>query len=194
MGWRLFVAVDPSQAAVAHLEVAVAPLRSAGIDLRWAKPALWHLTCAFLGEVPEERVAELQDRLARVASTHDAFDLRFKGCGAFRTPTRAAVFFAGVDGPIPQLKALAASCSAVGRRIGLDIEDRAYRPHLTLARAKGGTGVDVRPLVEAMRDYEGPRWTASALHLVRSYLGSDPRHEALASWPLRPPIAPAPTP
>jgi len=56
---RLFVAVLPPQGALAELEAAVAPLRPAWPDLRWAGQDRWHLTLAFLGEQPEARVTQV---------------------------------------------------------------------------------------------------------------------------------------
>lgn len=193
MGVRLFVALTPSAAAVAHLDAAVAPLRDGRLALRWSKPVMWHLTLAFFGDVAEERLGDLQTRLARVAARHDGAELRFRGAGAFARPARATVLFAGVEvtadaashGPRPTLAPLAASCTATGRRIGLDLDDRTYRPHLTLARAKGRAPVDVRPVIEQLSSYVGPSWPASAIVLIRSHLGPDPRYETLASWPLR---------
>ncbi len=189
---RLFVAVTPPPSATAHLDAAVAPLRDRETALRWSKPVMWHLTLAFFGEVAEERQGELETRLAKVAARHGVAELRFRGAGAFSRPARASVLFTGVDlvAPLGQprspLVALAAACAAAGRRIGLDIEDRAFKPHLTLARAKGRAPVDVRPLVEALRDYAGPSWPASAIELIRSHLGPQLRYETLARWPLRP--------
>jgi hypothetical protein len=93
-------------------------------------------------------------------------------CGSIALRTRAVA-------------ALAASCAAAGRRLGLPMEDRAFRAHLTLGRVKGRAPMDLRPLVNELHDYEGPSWSASALLLMRSYLGAEARHETLASWPLR---------
>jgi RNA 2',3'-cyclic 3'-phosphodiesterase len=182
---RLFVALTPPPSAVDHLDAAVTALRDRESGLRWTRPATWHLTLAFFGDVAEERQARLEERLAKLASRHDVSELRFRGAGAFARPARASVLWVGVDAQLPPLRALANSCAAAGRRIGLDVDERAYRPHLTLARAKGREPLDVRALVDELAAYEGPSWTASAIHLVRSHLGPAPSYETLASWPLR---------
>jgi 2'-5' RNA ligase len=187
---RLFVAVQPSTDAVVHLNDAVAPLRPHWPGLRWTAPAMWHLTCAFFGDMDTQRLPELEARLSRAAARHRRSTLRFAGAGAFARPARASIVYAGI-GLVPpaslagsELAGLSASCAAVGRRLGLSIEDRAFRPHLTLGRVKGRAPMDLRPLVAELSGYEGPSWSASAIVLVRSYLGSEPRHEALASSPL----------
>ena len=71
-----------------------------------------------------------------------------------------------------ELRALAASVGAAARRCGIAVDDRPYRAHLTLARARPGT--DLRPAVDALHDFAGTTWTADALHLVRSRLGAGP--------------------
>jgi 2'-5' RNA ligase len=184
-GWRLFAAFPPSDEAIADLDAAVAPLRSAWTTLRWTPTATWHLTGAFFGDVAEERVPELADRLARAARRHSAAPLQFAGAGGFSRPARATVLYVGVaGGALRQLSALADSCAAAGRRIGLAMEQRTYRPHLTLARAKARAPVDVRDLIAELDGYAGPTWTASELVLMRSHLGPPLRHEPLGRWSL----------
>jgi 2'-5' RNA ligase len=150
---------------------------------------MWHLTCAFFGDVTDERIPRLAERLGRAAARHESAVVRFAGAGAFSRPARATVFYAGIaaadNGPLTTLAALADSCAAAGRRVGLLMEDRKFRPHITLARAKGRTPVDMRPLVAALAGYEGSSWTASEIVLLQSHLGADARYETLANWPLR---------
>lgn len=183
---RLFVALVPPLAVIGDLERAVAPVRDRDMGLRWSKASMWHLTCAFFGEVAEERTPQLAERLARVAARHDALDLRFHGAGAFSRPARANVLYIGVETAAPPIAALAASCAAVGRRVGLEVDDRPYRPHLTVARAKGRELLDLRSVVDELASYEGPRWTASEIVLVHSHLGAEPTYETVGSWSLRP--------
>ena len=116
----------------------------------------WHLTLAFLGEVADDHVPELQQRLARAAGRHPPLTLRFAGSGRFG----GRVLFMALDGDVQGLKRLAASAGAAARRVGIAVEDRPYRPHLTLARAAAGGG-DLRPLVARLATIEGQAWTAT---------------------------------
>jgi 2'-5' RNA ligase len=198
---RLFVAVWPSPEAIEHLTPVVAALAndppagnlarilvgdpSAGGDgrgLRWTAPPQWHLTLAFLGESGPEVLPELQRRLGRAAARARELTLAFAGGGRFGD----RVLYTKVSGEREQLRHLAASVGAAARRTGIRMEDRAYRPHLTLAR--GRPGCDLRPLVTALADYRGPEWRSETLELVRSHLGAGPghtsRYEVVRSWPL----------
>jgi 2'-5' RNA ligase len=179
---RLFVAVTPPAEALDELSAATAALRSAGPELRWTRPDQWHLTLAFLGEVGDGARADLAARLGRTASRHPPIRLALHGAGRFGD----RVLWTRVTGDVVALRGLAASVRAAARRARVDVEDRPYRPHLTLAR--GRDGVDLRPLVEALAGFAGHPWTAGELSLVRSHLGAGPgrtsRYEPVASWTL----------
>jgi len=179
---RLFVAVMPPTQALDELRSATEVMRSAHPRLRWSLPDQWHLTLAFLGEVGDEARADLSARLSRAADRHPPMRLALHGAGRFGH----GVLWTRVAGDVAELRGLAASVRAAARRAGIDIEDRPYRPHLTLAR--GRDGVDLRPIVDALAGFAGRTWTAGELHLVRSHLGAGPgrtsRHESLTSWPL----------
>ncbi|MBB5786509.1 RNA 2',3'-cyclic phosphodiesterase [Jiangella mangrovi] len=177
---RLFAAIEPAPEALAHLDAVVAGVRDD--VLRWAHPAGWHLTLAFYGEVAEEKLPELTERLGRAARRHPATRARLAGAGRFGT----SVLWAGVDGDGVALRGLAGSARAAGRRTGVGHEDtQRFRPHVTLARARGAA--DLRLYVERLTGYEGPEWTAGAVTLLRSHPGGPgrgPRYEPLATLPL----------
>ncbi|MGN6331226.1 MAG: RNA 2',3'-cyclic phosphodiesterase [Motilibacteraceae bacterium] len=177
---RLFAAVVPPPDALAALACDVDAAR-AGLGpeeraLRWAPPDRWHLTLAFYGEVDDPD--PLSARLARAAARSRPMSLALHGAGRFGR----GVLWAGVAGDVEELVRLAARCAAAGRREGVDVEDRAYRPHLTVARTR--RPVDLRPAVELLAHHGGPVWPADRLHLVVSELGSEPHYRDVASWPL----------
>lgn len=178
---RLFVALalpDDVRAAVADRVRALHPTAPTG--LRWAAPERWHLTLCFLGEVAEDRVGRVTDSIERKVARHHATDLRLEGAGRFGR----RVLWVGVAGDRDRLFALAAAIGAGARRAGIDVEDRTYRPHLTVARADGRA--DLAPLAEALADIRTRTWTATEVELVRSRLGPRPTHERLVTWPLPP--------
>jgi 2''-5'' RNA ligase len=182
-GVRLFVALAPPTDCVDELSAALDDVRGTVPDLRWTPPEQWHLTLAFLGEVDERVLPDLVARLARTASRHEPLDLWLAGAGRFG----CRVLWLGVRGDTEGLRHLAASVRAAARRARLPVEDRPYRPHLTLARGRD-PAADLRPVVARMNGFAGRPWTADALHLVRSHLGAGAggtaRHEPVTSWSL----------
>jgi 2'-5' RNA ligase len=184
---RLFAAVLPPAGAVAELRRALAPLHTlpGARELRWTGPESWHFTLAFYGEVPQDVRPELETRLERAAHRTEPFPLRVHGAGHFG----GRALWAGAAGGLDTLRLLAERADAAARRAGLPMEEhRRFAAHLTLARGRGE--VDLRPFTAALAGFEGERWEAGELSLVRSDLpvsgvpGEQPRYETVRAWSL----------
>ena len=177
---RLFAAIDlPSEVAASLEDVVAADER-----LRWVPREQWHITLAFYGEVDDARAERLREGLERAAKRGRPFRARLLGAGSFPRPAaKARVLWVGLDGEVDEMRRLADRCAGAGRRARIAMEDRAFRPHLTLARARREP-VDVTDIVAALSSYAGPSWSVTSLRLVRSYLGSQTRHETIREIPL----------
>jgi len=148
--------------------------------LRYVAPEQWHLTLAFYGEVDDTKVEALIAGLERAAARSRSMSVRLATAGTFpRQPTKARVVWVGLDGEVEAMRRLADRCAGAGRRARIAMEDRAFRPHLTVARARQGA-VDATAIVSSLAEFTGPWWTASSFRLVRSQLGATVRHETLA--------------
>lgn len=216
---RLFVALLPPPEAVTELARAVRALRrQAGAStLRWTEQEGWHLTLAFLGEVPDAARPELDERLARAARRYAPYELRLAGGGHYGD----RALWAGAEGDLTRLAHLADSVRAAARRAGAPVdEEHGFQAHLTLARARGrrppsvadpgdrlaprwAYGVDLRSFVAELADFRGEPWLAGRVSLVSSLLphsgtpGEQPRYTVEANWPLGRgdgPSAPDPAP
>ena len=98
---RLFVAVVPPPEVLADLGAAVAPRQADQAvhrDLRWTGPEDWHVTLAFLGDVPGPVATGLAPALERAAAGHRPFPLALAGAGAFPAAPHARVLWCGLDG------------------------------------------------------------------------------------------------
>ena len=184
---RLFVALVPPEEVLEHLDSAVAELRREQPRLRWIPPERWHLTLAFLGAVEERLLPELTGRLDRAAARRPSMGLSVQGAGRFGRQ----VLWAGVGGEVALLQRLAAGVAAGARRCGIPVDERPYRPHLTVARAR--EPVDLHPLVDGLAPYAGPGWTARDVRLVRSPLGPVPSYSPLHTAALADPAPAAPS-
>ena len=196
---RLFVAVDPSAEAVAHLGAVVDGLRvslanAPGRSTRLTKRENWHITVAFLGDVPVTRLPAAQAVLAQVAATVAPMRLCVAGGGTFgvrREDGRAAnqrlILWAGIGGEVEALRLLARLLQRALRRKGLPTDARPPQPHLTISRPGALVPADdVAADVATLAAYQGPQWTATELHLMLSEIeqsstGPTPRYTPLAT-------------
>jgi RNA 2',3'-cyclic 3'-phosphodiesterase len=100
---------------------------------RWRPEEALHLTLRFFGDVPETTAADIDTELASVQSP--PFEVEVHGAGSFGEGPKARAIWAGVGDNAP-LRALAAKCEKAARRAGVEPENRAYNPHVTLAYLK----------------------------------------------------------
>ncbi|MFZ0324343.1 MAG: RNA 2',3'-cyclic phosphodiesterase [Actinomycetes bacterium] len=175
---RLFAAVEIPDAARTELKQRCEPLLPGVSGLRVSDPVTWHVTLAFFGDVADSRVDRLVERLRRAATRSAPLALALAGAGRFD----GRVLWVGVDGDVEHLSRLAASVAAAGRREGINVEHRRYRPHVTLARSS--VPVDLGPVVDELATWRGSAWTVDRLTLFRSDLGPPVRHTAVEAWPL----------
>jgi RNA 2',3'-cyclic 3'-phosphodiesterase len=182
---RLFLALNLPAEERARLYEAAAPLRDAGLPVRWVAPDALHVTLKFLGHVRPEDVGRVEE-VMRTTTKQRPFELRLGGFGAFPTMRRPRVIWAGADAT-PQLRFLKHDIEWGFAQLGFEREDRAYHPHVTLGRAKSGAGAgEFRGLERlfAGLDYEAVLSCVS-VELMRSHLTRDgASYEVIASAPL----------
>ncbi|HEV2576086.1 MAG TPA: RNA 2',3'-cyclic phosphodiesterase [Acidobacteriaceae bacterium] len=163
---RLFIGLAVSEGVRVALERLTLRLRAKDDGLRWSTPDQWHVTLVFLGEVDDERRARLLEDLARVR--HPRLALQMERLGVFE---RAGILYAEVEVTPPLLRLYEEVAGAV-RRVGLEVEDRPYRAHITLGRSRNRDGRKtierLRRAVEQQRLRE--RWEAVEFLLYESQL------------------------
>jgi 2'-5' RNA ligase len=131
---RAFIAVELPESIRAALRSKQTTFRSVCPDARWAQPEGIHLTLKFLGEISDAKVSEVSTSLKNL-DRFESFTVGVRGFGFFPDGRRPKVFWAGVEAPAI-LGQLAEQVEEAMRRIHFAREERAFRPHLTLARFK----------------------------------------------------------
>ncbi|MER7722441.1 RNA 2',3'-cyclic phosphodiesterase [Streptomyces sp. NPDC096323] len=180
---RVFIALAPPDSAKEELAGALRPAYGTHPHLRWNRIEDWHITLAFLGELPVETVPLLRRSLAGVAAAHRGPRLALRGGGEFDD----RVLWTGVDGELDALHELAADVRTTVKGCQVALEDRPLRPHLTLARARRGDLSSAAEIAAALAGFTGRTWAAERLHLVGSNAGrsTGPIHyRDITAWPL----------
>ncbi len=174
---RLFTGIGLDPGVVAKLDGLLdrlrptAPLPSPRGSLRWSRAENLHITTQFIGEWPEERLGELVAALRGVRG-EGAIRIAVRGLGWFPNPHSPRVLWAGVEAP-PALGELARATGEALAGIGVKIEDRPFRPHLTLARIKDpGQAAPVRRAIAALESTDFGESAADRFFLYLSRRGA----------------------
>jgi RNA 2',3'-cyclic 3'-phosphodiesterase len=184
---RLFLAVGFEQRLRHAIHAATAPLRAAVPDAGWVPEDRVHLTLKFLGEQAEEMVAPLTAAICEIGQRHWPVPMRLRGVGAFPNLRRPRVVWVGIA-PTPKLELLQHDVEERCAALGVEVEGKPFRPHLTIGRLRGTEAPEA--LRELGRLARGARFRAdavvSAIELVHSTLtAAGPRYERIALAPLR---------
>jgi RNA 2',3'-cyclic 3'-phosphodiesterase len=129
---RIFVALEIPETVRLRIARFSEEVREFAPQARWVQPESLHVTLKFIGERQPPEVDEIARSLAEVRS--ESFAIDFRGCGFFPTAKAARVFWVGIEENAPLVR-LANSVDEACVGAGVACEERAFSPHLTLARA-----------------------------------------------------------
>lgn len=167
---RLFFALWPDAGAARQLHETGRELQEVCGGRLMARDTL-HVTLAFLGQVPVERLPQLEAIADGMRA--DAFDLHLDRLGYW---PHNHVLWAGSMQPVVELMDLAEGLQARLREAGFALEDRPYAPHVTLLRkAQCESPVPLARVIS---------WQAKEMLLVESMPGGSTRYVPLGRWPL----------
>ena len=159
-------------------------MRPQAASVAWVAVDNLHITLKFLGGVEDTRLPDVSAALARAVSV-PAFEVQVLGLGAFPTPNRPRVLWAGVA-PAPAFGELAVAVDQALVALGFPPEERPFTPHVTLGRVRDGRRDPalMQALVGAAARPFGVLPVAR-LCLMRSDLSSrGARYTELDGWPL----------
>jgi RNA 2',3'-cyclic 3'-phosphodiesterase len=132
---------------------------------RWVPAENLHITLRFLGSLETSRLEQLRRGLEGVRMP--AFELGLDGRGSFGPRAAPRVVWLKVGAGRADCAALAAAVEDACRAAGLESEERPFRAHVTLARA--------RPAPSPLPDLPSPPrlepWTVADFVLYESRLG-----------------------
>lgn len=111
-------------------------MRRVARDVAWVSTGNLHVTLKFLGHVAVSTVSGIEAALADAAATQAPFILGLRGLGAFPTPGRPRVLWAGTAEGAPAAGRLTAAVDEALAGVGFAREPRAFTAHVTLGRVR----------------------------------------------------------
>jgi len=178
---RTFIAIPIPEPVGLKLGGKQAALKPEVPGCRWTASSPFHLTLAFLGDVRNRDLNELCRAVATAAEPFNRLELRLEGLGAFPSPQKPRVVWAGVTAvdlnPLLDLrKAIVQAATQAGYRP----DDPRFHPHITLGRIKSerGPACDLTQLVDREHAWSAGPFTAVEVVTYASTL--DPKGPSYA--------------
>lgn len=187
--WRVFCAVELPEDVRKQLEEHILKLRKAVPDAAasWSRVENIHLTLKFFGNVALDRIPAISAAATQTVAEFSPFPIVIGNTGVFPRPSRAQVLWIGVSDPSRKLSALQERLENKCAAEGFSKENRAYKPHLTIARLRKPEGA--RQLADAHLQMNFPTKDIelNELILFRSELSpKGSKYTAISKHPIRP--------
>ena len=131
-GFVLFVALPISEALKTKIEPILLHLQELGSELKVVSSHNLHFTLKFLGELEDDKINEIKNRLSSLIQGYHRFSIRIKGLQVFPSYEQINIISLGAESPelIQLMKKINEELN------DLRPETRKEIPHLTRARVK----------------------------------------------------------
>ncbi len=125
------------------------------VSASWVKPENFHVTVRFLGEIDPMLTIDLEESCKAVTRDMTPFDLPIDRVGAFPTPSRPRILWAGGAAP-SSFCDLLSSLDRELTSLGFPSGRSETIAHITLARIKGRTEPEIAQTIRSLADL--PDW------------------------------------
>jgi 2'-5' RNA ligase len=134
---RLFISINPDEKTQKRIASIVQQLKQASDSGRFTSTGNLHLTLVFIGETSQDQIKKVQTVMDSILA--EPFTLTFSTAGSFsgrdghnRKP--GDIWWLGIDDS-PELIRLQRQLAAGLRHSGFTLENRIFKPHLTIGRS-----------------------------------------------------------
>lgn len=172
--WRVFCAIELPSLVLDKISEHINRLRAGAPDspASWSRPENVHLTLKFLGEISQNRVADLSKAAAAAVAGFSPFEILIKDTGSFPKHGTPRVFWIGIDDYSGKLAQLQAKLDEECLRFGFAKEARTFNPHLTIARGRKPQGARALATAHKEMGFTSTEICVSQLMVIRSELSS----------------------
>lgn len=173
---RVFCAVELPVDVRAYAAAHITRLHEANasrVKASWEREEKLHLTLKFLGEIGLPKLEAVKRATMRAAESVEQFKVSLQDTGAFPARGNPRVLWLGLQDDTGRLAQLQGQLEAECARESFPREERAFHPHLTIARIRIPNAAARRLAnLHTETEFEPVRFTVKEIVIMRSELGA----------------------
>jgi 2'-5' RNA ligase len=144
---RIFIGIKFDKSTHEGIESALKNFKEIGAPIKWVKTENIHLTLKFIGEITQDEYSQIEKVLMKSDFNVGAFDIEVAGFGKFGRGRELNVLWVGIEEK-EQLKNLYLRIEEALEEIGINKENRPFKPHATVGRSK--KSYNFKPIFELL--------------------------------------------
>jgi RNA 2',3'-cyclic 3'-phosphodiesterase len=187
MGIRSFLAFELSLDIKKKIEIISDEIKKSNLPVRWIKPENIHITLIFLGDIEENVIGDIKEKVEKARDKKISYKVRLEGLGVFPNIKRPRVIWVGLGGDIDRLSDLRDTIQSGLNGLGFVPERRPFKPHLTIGRFKkqiNGTS-GIKDILDRHHDSISDVYCLKELILFKSDLKpKGPEYTKMYTWTL----------
>jgi 2'-5' RNA ligase len=152
---------------------------------RWVHHEDFHITLAFLGFAPSEKLAVAENNLEEAIRGIGSFHLKINRLGFFGKQDSPRIFFADSE-ESNELQLVRQKVYTACVEAGFKLETRPFRPHITLARKWTGENPFQTEVLDLWKKLQPQPITCNGteIALYQTHLDRTPKYEAVKLFSL----------
>ena len=152
---------------------------------RWVHHQDLHITLAFLGSAPPDKLLHAENNVKEALLDEKAFTLKISKLGFFGSVDSPRVFWADTE-ESKNLQTIRKKVFSACEKAGFQLETRPFRPHITLARKWSGVDPFRKEMLDLWEELEPTplSFEASEVVVYETHLNKTPKYEAIKIYTL----------
>lgn len=167
---RLFIAIDSPASVKAQMADIQAKFIKSETDVKWETADKFHITLKFLGETKDELLPAINDILGTIGTKFQQFQIEYNDIGCFPNWKQPRVIWVGANETTGTLLKIKRFLDIELEKLGFEIEDRKFHPHITLGRVKSQRNIKNLTVIMESLKFKSEVTTCREILLMRSIL------------------------
>lgn len=165
---RIFIGISLPNEIKEKIENIKKTFRQSMINAKWVEKENMHITLKFLGEIPEEKVANIAKIIAKTSKFFKPIILEIEGIGAFPNMKKPSVLWIGISKGNEEIIKYQNLLETNLVDLGFPKDTKSYHSHITIARIKNHKNVD--KLTTMIKEIKLGQMTFDKVDIIKSTL------------------------
>jgi RNA 2',3'-cyclic 3'-phosphodiesterase len=150
---------------------------------KWVHEEDYHITLAFLGDTPDEKLDEAKSTVKKVVNTVPSFTITTNNFGTFGKKDSPRIFWLGLEHST-QLVDLQKLVYNACIEAGFSLDKKPFKPHITVARKWNKEEAFTSEWLEGFQPEQSFTTDATEIVLYQTQLDASPKYKTICNIPL----------